>query len=119
MKHKDFKSSLEFLLDYGFEYTYDSETGKRQCYKNRFGEIVLDYKRVDPNYWIPQICSEINYYKQIIDVEKKYSVLKEKRSALYNFIHRVTIFDKLYEIAKNEVNTGKIFDILIEPKYIS
>lgn len=28
MKHKDFKSSLEFLLDYGFEYTYDSETGK-------------------------------------------------------------------------------------------
>ena len=78
MKHKDFKSALEFLVDYGFEYCYDSATGKRNCYKNRFGEIVLDYKRIDPNYWVPEICVEINYWKTVIDVEKEYKKIKAK-----------------------------------------
>lgn len=119
MKHKDFKSALEFLVDYGFEYCYDSATGKRNCYKNRFGEIVLDYKRIDPNYWVPQICTEINYWKQVIDIEKKYSALGKKRCLLSNLIHKATIFDMLYDVANNEIKTtGKVFGILIEPKYI-
>lgn len=43
-KYRDFKSALCFLEEYGFEYTKDSVTGKRECYKNYFGEIVLEYK---------------------------------------------------------------------------
>ena len=39
MKYKDFKTSLEFLQNYGFEYCKDSATGRAECYKNEFGEI--------------------------------------------------------------------------------
>ena len=35
-KYKDFQSSLEFLLDYGFEFSKDSATGRKKCYKNKF-----------------------------------------------------------------------------------
>ena len=110
-RFKDFKSSLEFLTSYGFEYCYDSATGKRECYKNRFGEIILDHKQLDPNCWIPQICIEINYRKQIINVEQEYFLLHNKKSK--------NLFDMLHIIAKNKIATrGKLFDILIEPKYL-
>lgn len=118
MRYKDFKSALEFLQDYGFEYSYDSATGRRRCYKNCFGEIVLDYMRLDPNYYVPQICTEINCWKQVVDVEKKYSELKGKRGTLYRLIRRVTMFDMLHEVVKSEVNNGKVFGILIETKYL-
>lgn len=120
MKYKDFQSALEFLLDYGFEYCYDSATGRRKCYKNKFGEIVLDYERTNPNEWIPQICIEVNYWKQVLNIEREYSSLGKKRKTGCNLLHRKTLYDKLYEIAKNDVETkGKIFGILIEPKYLS
>ena len=59
-KYKDFQSSLEFLLDYGFEFSKDSATGRKKCYKNEYGEIVLRSKQIDANYYIPQICIEIH-----------------------------------------------------------
>lgn len=120
MKYNDFKSALDFLLDYGFEYCYDSATGRRKCYKNGFGEIVLDYKQLDPNYWIPQICIEISYWKQVLDVEREYSSLGIKRKTIHDVLYRKTLFDKLHVLAKNDIETkGKIFGILIEPKYLS
>ena len=66
-KYKDFQSSLEFLLDYGFEFSKDSATGRHKCYKNEYGEIVLRYKKLDPNYYVPQICIEIPccFYKKL------------------------------------------------------
>lgn len=120
MKCKDFQSALEFLLDYGFEYCYDSATGRRKCYKNKFGEIVLDYKQLDPNDWIPQICIEVNCWKQVLDIEREYSLLGKKRKTIYHVLHRKTLYDKLYDIAKNDVETkGKVFGILIEPNCLS
>lgn len=120
MKYKNFKSALEFLSNYGFEYCYDSATGKRECYKNRFGEIILNYYQLDPNYWIPQICAIISNQRQVIDLEKEYSALGKKRSVIYELIHRITIFDMLYDVAKNDIETtGKVFGILIETKYLN
>ena len=60
MKYKDFKSALKFLEEYGFEYGLDSITNKRSCYRNFYGEIVLEYYRLDANDYIPQVYIEIN-----------------------------------------------------------
>ncbi len=112
MKYKNFKCSLEFLTSYGFEYAYDSETGKRECYKNRFGEIVLDYKQLDPNYWVPQIYINAHNRQQIINIEQEYLLLGNKKIK--------KTFDMLNDIAKNRIVTyGKLFDILIEPQYLN
>ena len=99
------------MIDCGFEYCYDSATGKRECYKNRFGEIVLDSKQLDPNYWKPQICVEINYWKTVIDVEKEYLKLGFKKCKM--------LYDMLHDVAKSKIYlTGKLFDILVEPNYL-
>ena len=120
MKCKDFQSALEFLIDYGFEYCYDSATGRRKCYKNKFGEIILEYKQLDPNDWIPQICIEINYWKQVLDVEREYSSLGRTRRTICDMLYRKTLYNKLHDIAKNDIMTkGKVFGILIEPQYLS
>ena len=119
MKHKDFQSALEFLLDYGFEYGCDSATGRRQCYKNKFGEIVLDYIQIDPNEWIPQISIEINYWKQVLNVEKEYSLLGKRRT-ICDLLACKTLYDKLHDLAKNDIEKQcKVFGIFIEPKYLS
>jgi hypothetical protein len=120
MQYKDFQSALEFLVDYGFEYCFDSATGRRKCYKNKFGEIVLDYKQLDSNYWIPQICIEINYWKQVLDVEGEYLLRGKSRRTTYDMLRRKTLFDKLHDIAKNDIAAnGKVFGIIIEPTYLS
>jgi hypothetical protein len=120
MQYKDFQSALEFLVDYGFEYCFDSATGRRKCYKNKFGEIVLDYKQLDPNYWIPQICIEINYWKQVLDVEGEYLLRGKSRRTTCDMLRRKTLFDKLHDIAKNDIAAnGKVFGIIIEPTYLS
>ena len=112
MKYEDFKTSLEFLTLYGFEYTYDSETGKRECYKNRFGEIILSYNRLDVNNWIPQIYIKAHNRQQIIDIEQAYLILGNRKIK--------NTFDMLNAVAKNSVVTyGKLFDILIEPQYLN
>ena len=112
MKYEDFKTSLEFLTLYGFEYTYDSETGKRECYKNRFGEIILSYNRLDVNNWIPQIYIKAHNRQQIIDIEQAYLTLGNRKIK--------NTFDMLNAVAKNSVVTyGKLFDILIEPQYLN
>ena len=111
MKYKDFKTSLEFLQNYGFEYCKDSATGRAECYKNEFGEIVLRYKQLDPNYWVPEICVEINYWKTIIDVEKEY-----KKTRLISF---KKLYDMLHVVAKYSIKTtGKLYGILIHPDYL-
>lgn len=111
MKYKDFRSSLAFLTAYVFKYCYDSATGRRECYKNGFGEIILGYKQLDPNDWVPQICIEINYWKQVINVEQEYLLLGNKRSK--------KLFDMLHYIAKRKIEqSGKLFDILIDPQYL-
>ena len=62
----------------------------------------------------------LNTAKTLIPLEKKYSALGKKRCLLSNLIHKATIFDMLYDVANNEIKTtGKVFGILIEPKYIS
>lgn len=120
MQYHDFQSALAFLADYGFEYCYDSATGRRKCYKNKFGEIVLGYKQLDSNYWIPQICIEINYWKQVLDVEREYLSLGKPRRTIWDVLRRKTLFDKLHDIAKYDIaTTGKVFGILIEPTYLS
>ncbi|MBR5242052.1 MAG: hypothetical protein IKV20_02825 [Clostridia bacterium] len=112
MKYEDFKTSLEFLTLYGFEYTYDSETGKRECYKNRFVEIILSYNRLDVNNWIPQIYMKAHNRQQIIDIEQAYLILGNRKIK--------NTFDMLNAVAKNSVVTyGKLFDILIEPQYLN
>ena len=112
MNYKDFKTSLEFLTLYGFEYTYDSETGKQECYKNRFGEIILSYKRLDSDSWIPQIYIKAHNRKQIINIEQAYLILGNRKIE--------NTYDMLNAVAKNSVVTyGKLFDILIEPKYLN
>ena len=112
MKYKNFKTSLEFLTSYGFEYTYDSETKKRECYKNRFGEIVLGYKRLDPNDWVPQIYIKAHNCQRIINIEQEYLLLGNRKIK--------KTFDMLNDIAKNSImKHGKLFDILIEPQYLN
>lgn len=110
-KHNDFKSALSFLEQYGFEYTKDSATGRRECYKNYFGEIVLGYKQLDPNYWVPEISIEINYWKTVINIDVEYKKLKKKRT--FNF------YRELYEVVNYELhNNYKIFNLSIEQQYI-
>ena len=112
MKYENFKTSLEFLTSYGFEYICDFEMEKRECYKNRFGEIILGYKRLDPNDWVPQIYIKAHNCQRIINIEQEYLLLGNKK------IKRT--FDMLNDIAKNSImKYGKLFDILIEPQYIN
>lgn len=108
-KYKDFQSSLEFLLDYGFEFSKDSATGRKKCYKNEYGEIVLRSKQIDANYYIPQICIEINQWKKIIDIEKEYLLISEKKSKKF--------YDMVHDVIKNQLNYNKIFDLRINAKY--
>ncbi len=111
IKYKDFKSSLEFLTNYGFEYGFDLATDKRECYRNNFGEIILEFVRTEPNEWTPQICVEINCWKKVIDVKEKCSELDLKQSK--------NIYDTLHNIAKKEAATkGKVLDILVHPKHL-
>lgn len=110
-KYKDFETALSFLLDYGFEYSFDKTTGKRRCYKNEYGELVLDYKRIDANYWIPQLLIIINYNEKYIDIEKEYLDLGKKRL--------IRFYDMLYYVIKAELETNyKIFNLNINIKYI-
>lgn len=110
-KYRDFKSALCFLEEYGFEYTKDSVTGRRECYKNYFGEIVLEYKQLDQNYWIPEICIEIGYGKTVISIDSEYKALKKKRTRNYYY--------KLHEVVYSELhNNHKIFNLSIEQQYI-
>ena len=112
MKYKNFKSSLEFLISYGFEYTCDSETGKRESYKNRFGEIILGYKHLDPNDWVPQIYINTHNRQRLINIEQEYMLLGNKKIK--------KTFHMLHDIAKNSiVKHGKLFEVLIEPQYLN
>lgn len=38
-KYKDFQSSLEFLLDYGFEFSNDSGTGRKNVIKTNMVKL--------------------------------------------------------------------------------
>ena len=112
MKYKDFKTSLEFLINYGFTYCKDSATGRADCYKNEFGEIVLRYKELDPNYWVPEICVEINFWKTVIDIDKEYKKIR--------LIKLKKTYDMLHDIAQHNIKTtGKLFGILIHPDYLN
>ena len=112
MKYENFKTSLEFLTSYGFEYTCDSEMEKCECYKNRFGKIILVYKQLDPNDWVPQIYIKAHNWKQKINIEQEYLLLGNRKIK--------KTFDMLNDIAKNSiVKHGKLFDILIEPQYLN
>ena len=109
-KYKDFESALEFLLDYGFEFCNDSATGRHKCYKNEYGEIVLRYKQLDPNYYVPQICIEINYWKKVIDIDKEFVQISKKKFTMF--------YDMVHEVINNQINkNNKIFDLRINPKY--
>ena len=105
-KYNDFESALEFLLDYGFEFCNDSATGRHKCYKNEYGEIVLRYKQLDPNYYVPQICIEINYWKKVIDIDKEFVQISKKKSTMF--------YDMVHEVINNQINkNNKIFDLRI------
>ncbi len=109
-KYNDFESALEFLLDYGFEFCNDSATGRHKCYKNEYGEIVLRYKQLDPNYYVPQICIEINYWKKVIDIDKEFVQISKKKSTMF--------YDMVHEVINNQINkNNKIFDLRINPQY--
>lgn len=110
-KYNDFKSALSFLEQYGFEYTQDSANGRREFYKNYFGKIVLGYKQLDPNYFVPEISIEINYWKTVINIDAEYKELKKKRS--------LNFYRKLYEVVYFELhNNYKIFNLNIESQYV-
>ncbi len=111
MKYKDFKTALAFLEDYGFEYCLDKVTGKRECYKNEYGELVLNYKRLDANYWVPQLLINIDYCENHIDIDKEYLSLGKKRT--------IGFYDMLHYVIKAELETNyKIFNLRIDIKYI-
>lgn len=112
MKYKDFKSALKFLEEYGFEYGLDSITNKRSCYRNFYGEIVLEYYRLDPNYYIPQIYIEINGWKNKINIEEEYKIISNKKF--------VGFYTKVHEVIKLELETNfKIYDLIVDSKYLS
>ena len=112
MKYKDFKSALKFLEEYGFEYGLDSITNKRSCYRNFYGEIVLEYYRLDANDYIPQIYIEINGWKNKINIEEEYKVISNKKF--------VNFYTKVHEVIKLELETNyKIYDLIVENKYLS
>ena len=108
-KYKDFETALSFLLDYGFDYC--SDNNNRKCYKNEYGELILYWKRIDYDYFLPKLLIKINYNENIIDVDKEYLSLGKKRT--------IGFYDMLYYVIKAEIETNyKIFNLNINIKYI-
>ncbi len=109
MRYLDFKSALKFLEEFGFEYGMDSMTNKRECYRNFYGEIILEYYRLDANEYIPQICIEINGWKSKIDIDEKHKNLSGRN-----------YYTKLHDVIKLELFTNyKIYNLKVENQYLT